>query len=75
MIGAQELGRSREGRPVLGWRFGEGGTRISLIAGCHADEPVGPRLLRELVTRLEGGDRGLLEGREWWIAPHVNPDG
>jgi hypothetical protein len=75
VTGPLELGRSREGRPILGRRFGEGGTRISLIGGCHADEPVGPRLLRELVARLEGGDRELLEGREWWIAPHVNPDG
>jgi hypothetical protein len=75
VTGSQELGRSREGRPILGWRFGEGGTRISLIGGCHADEPAGPRLLRELVARLEGGDGDLLEGREWWIAPQVNPDG
>ncbi|MEX2527867.1 MAG: M14 family zinc carboxypeptidase [Gemmatimonadota bacterium] len=77
-----ELGRSREDRAIWGWRFGKGGTRISLIGGCHADEPVGPRLLRRLVGHLLGREdslfpdrASLLENREWWIVPHVNPDG
>jgi len=71
------LGRSREGRPVLGHRFGGGGLRISLVAGCHADEPVGPRLLRHLVGFLSGApdNHPLMQGKEWWIVPHANPDG
>jgi hypothetical protein len=75
--GALELGASREGRPIVGYRFGRGPTRVSLLAGCHADEPVGPRLLRHLAAFLGGlpADDPLLEGREWWIAPHANPDG
>ena len=41
----EAIGRSREGREILGGVFGKGGhsaLHISLIAGCHADEPVGP---------------------------------
>ena len=62
---------------MLGYRFGSGGTRISLIGGCHADEPVGPRFLRRLVAFLAGlsTDHALLEGREWWVVPQANPDG
>ncbi len=50
---------------------------VSLIGGCHADEPVGPRLLRHLVAylrRLPPGDPWL-RSHEWWIVPHINPDG
>lgn len=71
------LGHSREGRPVVGVRLGRGRTRISLLADCHADEPVGPRLLHRLagfLLRLPQEDP-LVRDREWWIVPHANPDG
>ena len=48
-----------------------------MLAGCHADEPVGPRLLRHLVTYLAGlpADDPLLVHIDWWIVPDINPDG
>jgi hypothetical protein len=72
-----ELGRSRAGRPVVGFRLGTGTRRVSLIGGCHADEPVGPMLLERLVRYLASRQPShpLLAGYEWWIVPHVNPDG
>jgi hypothetical protein len=72
-----ELGRSREGRPVAGFRFGRGDVRVSLIAGCHADEPVGPRLLQRLVHYLAQApaDADAISLFEWWVVPHINPDG
>jgi hypothetical protein len=75
--GALEIGRSREARPVHGYRFGAGPKRVSLIGGCHADEPVGPRLLGHLVPYLASlaPEHPLLAGCEWWIIPHINPDG
>lgn len=71
------IGRSVEGRPVLGYRLGSGPLQVSLIAGCHADEPVGPELLRRLTGYLLTlpPDDPLLRAAEWWIVPHVNPDG
>lgn len=73
----EEIGRSREGRPIRAYRFGRGPRRVSLLAGCHADEPVGPRLLRLLAGYLgaEPDASKLLSGYEWWVLPHVNPDG
>jgi hypothetical protein len=50
---------------------------LSVLAGCHADEPVGPRLLRHLagfLGRLRADD-ALLAEYEWWVIPHINPDG
>lgn len=71
------IGSSRDGREIRGHRFGRGPVRVSLIGGCHADEPVGPRLLRHLVGYLASlpADDPLLAGVEWWIIPHLNPDG
>ena len=70
-------GSSREGRPISAFQFGGGPFGISLIAGCHADEPAGPRLLRHLVSFLCQLDKShpLLKGFNWWIVPHANPDG
>jgi len=52
---------------------------VSLVAGAHADEPVGPALLSRLVTWLAGSDdseaHALLEAATFAVCPHVNPDG
>jgi hypothetical protein len=73
----QTLGRSREGREIRGHVFGRGGVRVSLIAGCHADEPVGPAMLRRLAAFLAAlpADDPLLAAVTWYVVPHVNPDG
>ena len=71
------LGESPEGRAVRGFRLGHGRICVSLLAGCHADEPVGPRFLRHLVTYLAGCDSSdpIVKDVQWWIVPHINPDG
>ena len=50
---------------------------MSLVAGCHADEPVGPATLRRLAGWLASRrehDPAVAEVR-WSIVPHANPDG
>lgn len=73
----EEIGRSREGRSILGYRFGTGGLAVSAIAGCHADEPVGSEMLERLAAWLAGLDPGhpLLRRSRWLLVPHANPDG
>jgi hypothetical protein len=76
----QVVGRSRRGRPVLGWSFGTGDRSVSLIGGAHADEPVGPEMLCRWVAylgRLEAAEPGhpLLAAWRWRVVPHINPDG
>lgn len=72
-----ELGRSREDRPVVGFEIGIGSRLVTLIAGCHADEPVGPELLDRLATYLERlpDQHRLTRDLTWRLVPHVNPDG
>lgn len=73
----EKIGHSRKQRPLVAHRYGQGPFRVSLIAGCHADEPVGPRFLRHFVCYLSHLPESspLLEDYQWWIVPHANPDG
>lgn len=73
----REIGRSRGGRPIEAFQFGRGKRRVSLLGGCHADEPVGPLFLRHLANWLGSLASGspFLEHFEWWLIPHINPDG
>jgi len=54
-----EVGRSEADRPIIGAVVGRGPRRCSLIAGSHADEPVGPETLRRLSEAL--GEPGSAE--------------
>ena len=72
----QKIGRSRDGRPIFAYRIGDGPVRVSLVGGCHADEPVGPRFLRRMVGFLAGEEGSALrDAATWLIIPHINPDG
>lgn len=75
--GLGEIGQSREGRTIQGATFGHGPTRISLVAGAHADEPVGPRTLERLAGWLttEPAALPLLEKATFTICADINPDG
>ncbi len=71
------IGLSREGRAILAHVFGRGDLHVSLIGGCHADEPVGPAMLRRLAAFLGAlpVNAPLLSAVTWYVVPHVNPDG
>lgn len=63
---------------LYGISLGRGSIKISLIAGNHADEPVGPETLRSFVLRgLENRDKMAPWFRrfQFVIVPHTNPDG
>ncbi|HEX9950927.1 MAG TPA: M14 family zinc carboxypeptidase [Rubricoccaceae bacterium] len=79
----ETIGHSEEGRPIAGITLGSGLRTVTLVAGAHADEPVGPETLRLLV--LDGiaaqgwgapddGLTDLFERFTFRIVPHVNPD-
>lgn len=74
----EDLGQSEEGRPIYGVVLGAGPRTVSLIAGAHADEPVGPETLRVLVLeslRRRDAYAGLFDAFRFVVVPHVNPDG
>ncbi len=74
---SSSIGKSRQGRVIQGFSRGTGAIKISLIAGCHADEPVGPLLLSKAVNYLDtlAPEDPMLTEYQWHIIPHANPDG
>ncbi len=79
----ETIGHSEEGRPIAGVTLGMGPQVVTLMAGAHADEPVGPETLRLLVLdglamqgwgAPDGGLEALFERVTFRIVPHVNPD-
>ena len=74
----EDLGESEEGRLIYGVVLGRGPHTVSLIAGAHADEPVGPETLRTFILeslRRREAYAGLFDAFRFVIVPHVNPDG
>jgi hypothetical protein len=72
------LGQSEEGRKIWAFKLGHGPSKISLLAGCHSDEPLGPEMLRRLVKEFHDHQDQLNEVWErytFYILPHINPDG
>ncbi|MCG8605778.1 peptidase M14, partial [bacterium] len=45
------IGASEKGQPIDAAVIGTGPKRVSLIAGSHSDEPVGPETLRTLILK------------------------
>ncbi len=76
-VEASTIGHSESGRELLGFVAGSGPTKVSLIAGCHSDEPVGPETLRMVVAALgiDASLSDLLSRYTFCIVCHVNPDG
>jgi hypothetical protein len=67
---------SREGRPLRAVIAGSGPKTAVLMAGAHADEPVGPETLRLLIRHLDQQEpKALFEEWTLLILPHINPDG
>lgn len=75
--GGEVIGSSREGRDIVAYQLGRGPFHVSLIGGCHADEPVGPTMLEHLAGYLAGlpPKAPLISRIRWWIVPRTNPDG
>lgn len=74
-IKVMEIGRSREGFPLHGFVFGQGSRNVSVIAGCHADEPIGPMTAQCLFWHLRDHFPELLQAFTFQVIPQMNPDG
>ncbi len=69
------IGESRAGRPVYGYTLGNGPRRVSIVAGSHADEPVGPMTAQALPVILAEAFPETLEQFSFRVVPQINPDG
>lgn len=74
-IAVKEIGCSRAGQPLFGYSLGDGPHRVTITAGCHADEPVGPMTAQALADLLAAHAPDLLESCHFRVVPQMNPDG
>jgi len=71
----ESIGISRKGQPLFGMSFGTGPRKASIIAGCHADEPVGVMTAQALPAILQQHCPHLLKAYTFFVVPQMNPDG
>jgi hypothetical protein len=71
------IGPSRNGLDLFGLIIGSGTRHVSITAGAHADEPVGPMTALALAEWLVEAPaaRSLVKSHKFYICPNVNPDG
>lgn len=74
-IEVTRIGMSRNLDEMFGYRFGNGRRNVSVIAGCHADEPVGPMTAQILPRVLQRTFPELLDAFRFHVVPQMNPDG
>jgi protein MpaA len=74
-LGFEPLGRSTEGRSIVGRRFGGAGRPLLVFGGIHGDEPASVAALLELATRLVARPTPSSPSPAVWLLPAVNPDG
>ena len=72
----QVAGTSEAGIPIYHIQFGEGSVKALVVAGPHADEPIGSLTAFGLLTLLKNNNKELV-GRDiqWHIIPCIDPDG
>ncbi|KAF5281424.1 hypothetical protein FQR65_LT14695 [Abscondita terminalis] len=74
-------GESFEGRQLLGVKisFKPGNRAVFLEGGIHAREWIAPAtvtfIINELLTNADPSMREVIESRDWYVFPSVNPDG
>ncbi len=72
------IGASEKGEPIYGFDLGSGPVTVSLVAGAHADEPVGPNTLYRLILEIYQNPerfKAIFSRFRFLVIPHVNPDG
>lgn len=83
-VSVDTVGRSYEGRPILAVKIGPRGDAASrpnvlFVATHHAREwaatEMALRLIRQLATATDARTDSLVNQRDIWVVPVVNPDG
>ncbi|NUP53370.1 MAG: 3-hydroxyacyl-CoA dehydrogenase [Catenulispora sp.] len=71
----ETIGLSRAGDPLVMLSIGAGDRSVLVVAGAHADEPIGRISVIELACRLLKDPDALAAGTVWHLVPCIDPDG
>jgi hypothetical protein len=72
---AFSIGTSRQGRSIVGYKFGAGPSYIVFVGGTHGNETSSVTNLQSWVTYLEDHPEIIPGNRTITIIPILNPDG
>lgn len=72
--GADVIGQSVDGRPIVAYTLGEGDRTILYLATIHGNESAGTPLVNRLITELQN-DPEKHSGWRVVVVPVANPDG
>lgn len=69
------IGNSVNGRPILAYVFGSGGTTILFTGGIHGSERSGSYIMHDWISYLDNNANKIPADKKIVIVPDVNPDG
>ena len=69
------IGYSKEGRSIVAYTFGSGGTAVLYIGAIHGNELSSKYLMDAWVNELEINARNIPANRKIVVIPFLNPDG
>jgi protein MpaA len=69
------IGNSVQGRSIIGYRFGNGSTKILLVGGMHGNEKSSVYTLNSFIDDLEHNYASIPADKTVVIIPNTNPDG
>ncbi len=75
-----DIGTSVLGKPIVGLRIGRSSRperRVRILGAHHGDETSSAELALQAANQLatDPGLSHLLDDTEFWVVPHINPDG
>lgn len=69
------IGYSKEGRPIIAYIFGSGGTTILYTGSIHGNELSSKYLMDAWINELEVNSQSIPSDKKIVIVPSINPDG
>jgi protein MpaA len=69
------IGNSVQGRSIIGYKFGNGSTKILFVGGMHGDEKSSVYTLNSFIDDLERNYSSIPADKTVIVIPNSNPDG
>lgn len=69
------IGRSKEGRPIIAYTFGSGGKTVLYTGSIHGNELSTKYLMEAWINELELNARSIPADKKIVVIPTLNPDG
>lgn len=69
------IGKSVQGRSIVGYKFGSGSSSVLYVGGIHGDEKNAKHILEKWIIELNANPGKIPANRSIVVIPSANPDG